>query len=150
MNIINIKKSKNKEKLITKVAKLEQELWNSNSIKDYIYSIRKALFRNNYTILLAFENDIPLGYIELDVFYSWDEKYSKSPIMKICGLYVTPTMRRQGIASNLIKESERYAKSIGCSHIASDYYDFNNSSAKLHNSLGFVETSRLVNVIKSI
>lgn len=150
MDIINLKKTKNKEFYIDKVAFLEQELWNSNYKKDYIYTIQKALYRSNYTILLAIENQIPLGYIELDVFYSWDEKYSKYPIMKICGLYVTPSVRRQGIASQLIKFAENYAKKLGCKQIASDYYEFNLNSAKLHKNLGFIETSKIVNVIKNI
>lgn len=149
MHIVNIKKNHNK-KYIENVARLEQELWCVNEIRDYEITIKNALKRNNYTIFLALEDDIPLGYIETDIFYSWDEIYSKVPILKICGLYVTPTLRRKGVASSLIKEAEKYAKELGCKQIASDYYSFNTTSEKLHESLGFVETSKIVNVIKNI
>lgn len=150
MKIINLRLQKYKNIYIEKIAQLEIELWNVNNIKSYINSINKALFRSTYNILLAIENDIPLGYIELDICYSWDEQYSNNPIMKICGLYVTPSARGKGIATTLIKESEKYAKKLKCTKIASDYLENNINSKNLHNNLGFKETSKLINVIKDI
>lgn len=149
MEILNIKYYFNR-KYIPKVAKLEQELWNMNEVNDYIISIKKALNKKNYTIFLAIENEIPLGYIETDIFHSWDENYSISPILKICGLYVATIARNKGIASSLIAEVEKYAKSLGCKQIASDYYSFNTESKNLHNKLGFKQTSTIINVVKNI
>lgn len=150
MEIINLKKNQ-KTTYIEMVAKLEKELWNDNSaLQNYKTSIKLGLKRGNYNIFLALENDIPLGYVETDIFYSWDEIYSSLPILQICGLYVSPIARKQGIATSLIKECEKYARNFGCKQIASNYYSFNTISTNLHQKLGFKETSRIVNVIKDL
>lgn len=150
MEIINLKKNQ-KTTYIEMVAKLEKELWNYNStLQNYKTSIKLGLKRGNYNIFLALENNIPLGYVETDIFYSWDEIYSSLPILQICGLYVSPIARKQGIATSLIKECENYARDFGCKQIASNYYSFNTTSANLHKKLGFKETSRIINVIKDL
>ena len=144
MEIINLKKNQ-KTTYIEMVAKLEKELWNYNStLQNYKTSIKLGLKRGNYNIFLALENNIPLGYVETD------EIYSSLPILQICGLYVSPIARKQGIATSLIKECENYARDFGCKQIASNYYSFNTTSANLHKKLGFKETSRIINVIKDL
>ena len=73
MEIINLKKNQ-KTNYIEMVAKLEKELWNDNSaLQNYKTSIKLGLKRGNYNIFLALENDIPLGYVDTDIFYSWDD-----------------------------------------------------------------------------
>ena len=148
MEIINLK---NNMQYIKQTALLERELWGNNvSCSAYIDTIKKALKKPNYTIFLAKDENTILGYVETDIFYSYDEKYSLKPILFICGLYVTPSKRNNGVATNLLQELEKYARDIGCEQIASSYYSFNKESKKLHDKLGFKETSQTINVIKNI
>jgi aminoglycoside 6'-N-acetyltransferase I len=151
MEVVDLKYSFGME-YINKVAMLELELWQHETLSDYIENIWEVLNNTpNYNILLAMDDEgNPLGYLEIDAFFSYDEKYSATPILKLCGLYVTPKARRQGVATHLIKAAEKRAKEMGCHQISSDYYEYNDASARLHALMGFKETSKLINVIKDI
>ena len=152
MEFINLKDCKKKQ-YIKQVAELQIELWDDDfeNVSEYEKSIRSAINRENYTILGAIneKNEI-MGYIELDMSYSYEERYTPIAIMQICGLYVSPKYRHQGVAKGLMRESEKLGLAMGCLQIASSYYEFNNASANLHKDMGFVETSKIISVIKNI
>lgn len=149
MEIVNIKKIRGRKKYIEDVARLMCELWNESDVDAFCFHIKGCL-RHDYSILVAYLNDEPVGYIELNITISYEEKFSQFPIMYICGLYVSPYFRKQGVASELIKEAENYAREKYCTRLASDYFDYNIPSANLHEKMGFKITSRRVNVIKDI
>ena len=152
MKIVNIKKFQNR-KYIKQVAKLEIELWNNKmtEIPAYVKGIKESIRRKNCTILCAVdESDDVIGYINLNIYYSHDEQPSFEPILHVFGLYVTPTHRNKGVATQLFKEAEKYGLEFGCTRMSSSYFDFNKSSASLHKSLGFVETNKICRVIKNI
>lgn len=149
MEIINIKKIRKRKKYIEDVACLMCELWQETDLEGFISHIKGCL-KHEYTILIAYQNKMPVGYIELNILASYEEKYSQFPIMNICGLYVSPNARKQGVASELIKVSEIYAKEKYCTRLSSDYFDYNTASANLHQKMGFHITSRRINVIKEI
>lgn len=149
MNIINIKKMRRKKKYIEDVAYLMCELWTESDI-DGFYNHIKGCLKHDYTILVAYIDDKPVGYIELNITASYEEKYSQFPILNICGLYVSQNTRHLGIASELIKSAEDYGRERYCTRIASDYFDYNTASANLHQKMGFQITSKRINVIKDI
>lgn len=149
MEIINIKKVKQVNKYLNKVAGLMCELWTDTDLEGYVINLKKAL-KNEYTILIAMDGENAVGYIELCKMYSYDEKYSPVPLINICGLFITYAMRRRGIATKLMNAAEDYGKEIGCAKISSNYYDFNKSSENLHKKNGYQVTSRIINVIKEL
>jgi aminoglycoside 6'-N-acetyltransferase I len=55
------------------------------------------------------------------------------------GWYVDPGFRRQGIGRALVRASEHWARSQGCSEFASDAEADNQVSALAHAALGFAE-----------
>src|SRR5207302_11412637 len=57
------------------------------------------------------------------------------------GWYVHPAWRRTGVGAELIRAAEAWARSQGCTEIASDTEADNVSSAAAHRALGFEETA---------
>lgn len=149
MQVVNVKKIRGRKKYIEDVARLMCELWNESDV-DAFCSYLKGCLRHDYTVLVAYIDNEPVGYMELNITISYEEKVSPFPVMFICGLYVSPCFRRNGVASELIKEAENYAREKYCTRLASDYFDYNTASANLHKKMGFQITSRRVNVIKDV
>jgi aminoglycoside 6'-N-acetyltransferase I len=66
------------------------------------------------------------------------------------GWYVEPAYRRQGIGRALVEAAERWARSIGCTEMASDTEIENSESQEAHTRLGYREIERVVHFCKSL
>ena len=66
------------------------------------------------------------------------------------GWFVEPKYREQGIGGKLVREAERWARRKGATEMASDAEVGNETSLAVHQSLGYVETSRLVHLRKEL
>jgi len=66
------------------------------------------------------------------------------------GWYVDEAFRRRGVGSGLVSLAERWARSKGCTEMASDAEIDNQSSIAAHSELGYAETSRLVHFRKEL
>lgn len=66
------------------------------------------------------------------------------------GWFVEEPYRRAGIGRELVKLAEDWARSRGCSEMASDAEIDNSISLLAHNKLGYDETSRLVHLKKEL
>jgi len=66
------------------------------------------------------------------------------------GWIVEPEYRRRGIGGRLVKSAENWAKSKGCSEMASDAEVGNDLSLQAHYKFGYEETSRLVHLRKDL
>lgn len=66
------------------------------------------------------------------------------------GWFVEPGFRRGGIGSKLVSGAENWARRKGCTEMASDAEVGNDLSLRAHQSLGYVETSRLVHLRKDL
>ncbi len=66
------------------------------------------------------------------------------------GWYVEPAYRRQGVGRTLVEAAERWARSIGCTEMASDTGIENNESQEAHTRLGYREIERVVHFCKSL
>lgn len=66
------------------------------------------------------------------------------------GWYVEDDARRGGIGRSLVDYAEKWAKSRGCSEMASDAEIGNDVSLAAHQSLGYAVTSRLVHLRKEL
>jgi aminoglycoside 6'-N-acetyltransferase I len=67
-----------------------------------------------------------------------------SPVAFLEGLYVVPPARRRGVAQSLVCVVSDWARSRGCSELASDTLLENEASQAVHRALGFEETERVV------
>lgn len=86
----------------------------------------------------------PVGFAEASLRSDYVNGTKSSPVAFLEGIYVSPTHRRHGIARSLIAAVSEWASSHGCQEFASDAALDNALSHKVHTSLGFVETERVV------
>lgn len=66
------------------------------------------------------------------------------------GWFVDPDWRRRGIGSGLVSVAEEWARSRGCTEMASDSEIGNDLSLEAHTALGYAVTSRLVHLRKEL
>jgi len=66
------------------------------------------------------------------------------------GWFVEEGSRRFGLGTGLVAAAEDWARHKGCTEMASDAEVGNDVSEKAHQSLGYVETSRLVHFRKEL
>ena len=89
-----------------------------------------------WSIFVAEENGKILGFIESSLRESICECES-SPIGYIEGWYVDKNHRKKGVGKGLTEEAEKWAKSKGCSNMASDVEFDNKASLEAHQHLGY-------------
>src|SRR5918996_4558644 len=85
----------------------------------------------------------PIGFVELSIRDYAEGCYS-GRVAYIEGWYVSHEARRQGVGAALVTQAEAWAKSRGCSELASDCELDNVDSAAAHRALGFDEVVRTI------
>lgn len=91
-----------------------------------------------------------VAFITLSIRTDHVEGSSGSPTAYLEGIYVVPECRRQGIAKEMIRFAEKWAKDQGCSEFGSDAELNNRDSQNFHHRMGFNESNRLVTYIKQL
>lgn len=66
------------------------------------------------------------------------------------GWFVEADYRRQGLGGELVAAAEQWARSRGCTEMASDAEMGNETSIAVHTRVGYTETSRLVHFRKDL
>ena len=74
----------------------------------------------------------------------WAEGCSSSPVGYLEGWYVAEHARREGVGRKLVAACEKWARSLGCTEMASDTDLGNTSSEAAHLRLGFHVAARVV------
>lgn len=85
-----------------------------------------------------------VGLAEASMRTDYVNGTSSSPVAYLEGLYVRPDARGKGVATDLVRAVADWARSRGCSELASDTQPENLVSQAFHRRLGFVETERAV------
>ena len=85
-----------------------------------------------------------VAFAEASVRTDYVNGAHSSPIAFLEGIYVTPEARRRGIAKSLVSAVCQWARSVGCSELASDALLENEIGQAVHRALGFQETERVV------
>ena len=110
-----------------------------------------ALRQRSYAGFLALSSDQGvLGFAEVSLRRDYVNGCISSPVGFLEGIYVRPLARRKGVARSLCRAVEAWVRSQGCSEFASDADIGNEVSHKMHRSLGFGETERVVFFRKAI
>ncbi|MGV7961562.1 GNAT family N-acetyltransferase [Photorhabdus tasmaniensis] len=90
------------------------------------------------------------GFAEASLRFEYVNGCCSSPVAYLEGIYISPELRRKGLATRLITCIKNWGNDHGCTEMASDT-DINNSESQaLHLSLGFVEAERVVFFRRSI
>jgi aminoglycoside 6'-N-acetyltransferase I len=95
--------------------------------------------REPLEVLIAFDDDA-VGVIELSI-RPYAEGCETDRVAFVEGWYVDAEVRGTGVGSALIRAAEEWARSQGCTEIASDTEVDNVSSAAAHRAVGFAETA---------
>ena len=86
----------------------------------------------------------PQGFAEVSLRTDYVNGTRSSPVAYLEGIFVVPNARRRGIATALVAEAEKWARSRGCREFASDALLHDEASHAMHKALGFQETQRVV------
>ena len=95
------------------------------------------------------ENGNLAGFLEVSI-RPFVEDCETENVGYLEGWFVDEAHRRQGIGRDLVRSAEIWARSKGCTEMASDVEFGNSVSLSAHKELGYGETSRLVHLKKSL
>jgi aminoglycoside 6'-N-acetyltransferase I len=90
------------------------------------------------------------GFVEVGIRSVAEGCYDGNPVGYIEGWYVDPDMRRRGIGRVLVEAAEDWARTHGCTEMASDSLLMNQTSIDAHKALGFEEVERAVHFRKRL
>ena len=85
-----------------------------------------------------------IGFAEATLRRDYVNGCTTSPAGFLEGIYVQESHRHRGVARLLCRAAEDWARTHGCSEMASDALLDNSASHRMHGALGFSETERVV------
>ncbi len=145
MNIVTANKMN-----LDDVTNLALKLWPDNAWADLKHEFEQLLSSKKDIVYLAVVEGAYVGFIHMSLRSDYVEGSRSSPVGYIEGIYVDEKYRRRGISRKLIEAGEHWAKSLGCTEIASDTELDNIESQQFHKKMGFQEAGRIVAFIKDI
>ncbi len=131
--------------------RLRKLLWDESSDDEH-KSEMLDIYEHHETqlVLLAEASDKKLiGFLEASIRPFVEDCHSDH-VGYLEGWFVEPGYRRYGVGRKLVRSAENWARSKGCSEMASDSEIGNGLSLKAHQKLGYEETSRLVHLRKDL
>jgi aminoglycoside 6'-N-acetyltransferase I len=84
-----------------------------------------------------------LGFLEVGL-RDYAEGCLTSPVGYLEGIYVRAEWRRRGVGRGLVRAGEEWARTVGCTEMASDRELINDESGAFHSSVGYSEVERIV------
>lgn len=84
-----------------------------------------------------------VGFVEVGL-RGYAEGCSTSPVGYLEGIFVQDAHRRSGVARELVRAAEAWARGCGCTEMASDRLLENEVSGRFHEALGYEEVERIV------
>jgi aminoglycoside 6'-N-acetyltransferase I len=99
---------------------------------------------DSFNLIAHGDDGEAVGFAEASLRHDYVNGCETSPVAFLEGIYVAPAHRRRGIALRLVAAIADWARKQGCSEFASDAAIDNLASHRLHESLGFAETQRVV------
>ena len=125
---------------------LRHALWSRMSASEHERDIRKTFFektKSTAAFVATLRGEL-IGFAEASLRHDYVNGCETSPVAFLEGIYVLPANRRQGVAKALCVSVEDWGRDQGCVEFASDASLDNDASHRLHASLGFEETQRVV------
>lgn len=101
-------------------------------------------------VLVAEVDGRVVGFVEVGLRSHADECDMRRPVGFIEGWYVEADHRRRGVGGALVRAAEDWARSHGCTEMASDAEIDNGVSLEAHQALGFEVVGRCVHFKKPL
>ena len=132
--------------LVTELACL---LWPDNMPEELEMEM-SSLAVGGAAFFLAWEEGEAVGFAQCQLRRDYVEGTEHSPVGYLEGIYVKEAFRCRGVAKELLKACEDWARSVGCREFASDCELSNTVSQRFHTALGFREANRIVCFVKKL
>lgn len=145
MNIVRADQSK-----LDALASLALKLWPDNTHEQLLFEFEKLLLSNKDTVYVATVEGKDIGFVHMSLREDYVEGSDSSPVGYVEGIYVEQPYRKQGISRMLLEYGAKWARSHGCTQLASDAELENVASQQFHQSIGFREANRIVAFIMDI
>lgn len=147
-NKILIKKATGKEAAMA--AGLALQMWEENTIEGLTREFTDYINADNNIILLAMSEDKPIGFAQCGLRHDYVEGTDSSPVGYLEGIFVVKEYRKKGIAREMLKACETWAREQGCKEFASDCELINDTSLTFHLKMGFKEANRIICFTKNL
>jgi aminoglycoside 6'-N-acetyltransferase I len=124
---------------------LRRALWPDTPLDHHEHDLAQILATpdTNAAFIARSADAAPLGFVEVSL-RPWAEGCLSSPVGYLEGWYVVEHARRQGIGAQLVQAAEEWARTQGCTEMASDTEVANQGSTAAHQRLGYEIASYLV------
>lgn len=131
------------------VAKLAIQMWDENSV-DGLEADFVDYMNNGGAVFMAWNDNTAIGFAQCGFRHDYVEGTETSPVGYLEGVFVEGAYRRQGIAKELVKACQKFAKEQGCIEFASDCELDNEESLLFHLKMGFEEANRIICFTKKL
>ena len=131
--------------------RLRVRLWDANSEDDHRSEMLEILAdpeSQQVFVAEAGPNNL-VGFVEAGI-RPFVEDCMTDQVGYLEGWYVEPAFRNGGVGAGLVKAAEDWARSLGCTEMASDAEIGNELGIEAHVKVGYQETSRLVHFRKDL
>ncbi len=122
------------------IAALMVRLWPHQTVDAMEEELREMMEDGEIAFFLAAD----VGFAQCQLRHDYVEGTDSSPVGYLEGIYVAEHCRHQGIARELVRACENWAKEKGCREFASDCELTNIQSLKFHLGVGFEEANRII------
>jgi aminoglycoside 6'-N-acetyltransferase I len=138
------------------LAEMRMALWPDGSFEEHLKELDAGL--NGCmsgtlpgTILVSQHVDGKLtGFLEAGLRSHAEACDATQPVGYVEGWFVQHEFRKQGVGAALIRAAEEWARSLGCTEMASDAHIENDASIQAHQALGFEIVDRCVHFRKGL
>lgn len=126
------------------VAHLAVQMWEDALPEELAEEMSEVIEGDGGVIFVAKENGQAIGFAQCQLRHDYVEGAESSPVGYLEGIFVIEEFRKQGVAKELLKACEEWAKVQGCKEFASDCELENRESYQFHMSVGFEEANRVI------
>jgi len=140
---------------LQELAELRRELWPDLVPEEDAEELRATLAGEPITtlplvIFVAESDNALVGFIEVDLRSHADGCDPRIPVGFIEGWFVRESHRRKGVGAMMVNAAEDWARSKGCTEMASDTWIDSEVSQRAHEALGFEVVDRCVHFRKPL
>lgn len=128
---------------------MRKGVWPEAEDEYLLFDMDEVLASATNRIFMAFVEDKPVGMIEASI-REYAEGCDTSPVGYIEAWFVYSEFRKTGVAGELVRVAENWAREKGCTEMGSDTWLENEASIRAHTKLGYAEVERLVHFSKNL
>ncbi len=131
-------------------AGLAIQMWEENTLEELTEEFAENIQTDDGAIFLAMSENRAVGFAQCGLRHDYVEGTDSSPVGYLEGILVEEAYRKRGIAKELLKACENWARARGCEEFASDCELTNEVSLAFHLNMGFEEANRIICFTKKL